>query len=164
MSEIIDFIEENYISIAVIVSIIFALLIIISIREWDLNVPKPKSKLVQEVTIETFATGSATEFATGSATEFDTEFDTESEFKIDDMLPASSFCKTRLGKSNETETDCNKLTEDNCALTKCCVYVKPLNKCKAGGPDGPTYKKDTDGNLITMDSYYYMGLQHFISM
>jgi hypothetical protein len=164
MSEIIDFIEENYISIAVIVSIIFALLIIISIREWDLNVPKPKSKLVQEVTIETFATGSGTEFGTGSGTEFGTEFATESEFKMDDMLPASSFCKTRLGKSNETETDCNELTEDNCALTKCCVYVKPLNKCKAGGPDGPTYKKDADGNLITMDSYYYMGLQHFISM
>ena len=147
MSEIIDFIVGNYISIAVIVSIIFALLIIISIREWDLNPPKPDSKLVQEVTIETFATGS----------------DTESEFKIDDIMSsASSFCESHLGNSNETETDCNKLTEDNCALTKCCVYVKPLNKCKAGGPDGPTFKKDADGNLITMDSYYFMGLKRQI--
>jgi hypothetical protein len=142
MSEIIDFIVGNYISIAVIVSIIFTLLIIISIREWDLNPPKPESKLVQEVTIETFAT--------------------EPDFKFDDMISSSSFCESHLGNSNETETDCNKLTEDNCALTKCCVYVKPLNKCKAGGPDGPTFKKDTDGNLITMDSYYYLGLKRQI--
>jgi hypothetical protein len=143
MSEIIDFIVGNYISIAVIVSIIFTLLIIISIREWDLNPPKPPSKLVQEVTIETFAT--------------------ESDFKINDIMSsASSFCESHLGNSNETETDCGKLTEDNCALTKCCVYVKPLNKCKGGSQDGPTFKKDADGNLITMDSYYYMGLKRQI--
>ena len=140
MSEIIDFIEENYISIAVIVSIIFAMLLIINIREWDLNVPKPESKLVQQVTIETFAT--------------------EPDFKFDDMISSSSFCESHLGKSNDTETDCGQLTEDNCALTKCCVYAKPLNKCKAGGLDGPTYKKDSDGNLITMDAYYYLGKRY----
>ena len=54
MSEIVDFIKEKYVSIAVIVSIIFVLLLIISIREWDLNPPKPDSKLVQQVTVETF--------------------------------------------------------------------------------------------------------------
>ena len=55
MNEFIAFIKENYISIAVIVSIIFVLLLIISIREWDLNPPKPDSKLVQEVVVETFS-------------------------------------------------------------------------------------------------------------
>ena len=54
MNEFVAFIKENYISIAVIVSIIFVLLLIISIREWDLNPPKLDSKLVQSVTVETF--------------------------------------------------------------------------------------------------------------
>ena len=54
MSEIVDFIKENYISIAIIVSVIFSLLIIISILNWDLNPPKPESKLIQQVVVETF--------------------------------------------------------------------------------------------------------------
>jgi ascorbate-specific PTS system EIIC-type component UlaA len=54
MSKILYFISENYVSIAIIVSFIFTLLIIISIREWDLNPPKPQSKLVQQVVIEAF--------------------------------------------------------------------------------------------------------------
>ena len=56
MTEIVDFIKENYVSIAVLVSVIFSLLIIISIIGWNLNPPKPKAKLVQQVTVETFDT------------------------------------------------------------------------------------------------------------
>ena len=54
MNIICSFLKDNYISIAVIVTIVFVLLIIISIREWDLNPPKPDTKLVQEVVVETF--------------------------------------------------------------------------------------------------------------
>ena len=54
MNEIVIFIKENYVSIAVLVSIIFSLLIIISIIGWNLNPPKPELKLVQQVTVETF--------------------------------------------------------------------------------------------------------------
>jgi len=56
MSEIVTFIKENYVSIAVLVSVIFSLLIIISIIGWNLNPPKPELKLVQQVTVETFDT------------------------------------------------------------------------------------------------------------
>ena len=56
MSEIVNFIKENYVSIAVLVSVIFSLLIIISIIGWNLNPPKPELKLVQQVTVETFDT------------------------------------------------------------------------------------------------------------
>ena len=54
MSEIVAFIKENYVSIAVLVSIIFTALIIISIIGWNLNPPKPELKLVQQVTVEAF--------------------------------------------------------------------------------------------------------------
>ena len=56
MSEIVNFIKQNYVSIAVLVSVIFSLLIIISIIGWNLNPPKPELKLVQQVTVETFDT------------------------------------------------------------------------------------------------------------
>ena len=72
---------------------------------------------------------------------------------------AASFCKSYLANSQELEGGCNQLTESNCAQTSCCVFTKTgeNSKCVAGSLDGPTYKTDKDGKLITMDSYYYLG-------
>ena len=142
MSEIVDFIKEKYVSIAVIVSIIFVLLLIISIREWDLNPPKPDSKLIQQVVVETFE-----------------PFSTEVEINNLKLNPSDSFCESYLGNSAKLETSCSELTQSNCSKTKCCVWLETFNegKCAAGSKDGPTYKKDKDGNLITMDAYYYQG-------
>jgi hypothetical protein len=141
MSEIIDFIKENYVRIAVIVSLIFTLLIIISIRGWDLNPPKPESKLVQQVVIEAFNIPNETGTTPNSF----------------ELSPSDSFCKSHLGNSAKLETSCSNLTQNNCAKTSCCVWLESgsKGKCAASYKDSPTYKKDSDGQLITMDPYYY---------
>jgi hypothetical protein len=148
MNEFIAFIKENYISIAVIVSIIFVLLLIISIKEWDLNPPKPDSKLVQEVVVETFS------------------LDQDLTKEISDLKLGStdSFCQSHLGKSVELETSCGQLTDEGCSQTTCCVLATSSGKnmCKAGDKNGPTFQKDKDGNLISMDAYYYQGIKRDI--
>lgn len=146
MNEFVMFIKENYISIAVIVSIVFVLLLIISIREWNLNPPKPDSKLVQEVIVETFSQDLTKEI---------------SDLKLGST---DSFCQSHLGKSAELDTSCGQLTDEACQKTTCCVLTvdKNQNSCKAGDKNGPTFKKDKDGNLISMDAYYYQGQKHDI--
>ena len=148
MNEFVAFIKENYISITVIVSIIFILLIIISIREWNLNPPKPDSKLVQEVVVETFSQ------------------DDDLTKEISDLKLSStdSFCQSHLGKSAELEQSCGQLTDEGCGQTTCCVLTvgSDENRCMAGDKNGPTFKKDKDGNLISMDAYYYQGKKHIV--
>ena len=135
MSEIVEFINENVKEIVIIVVVVLFLLVLINIKGIDLNAPKPESKLVQKVTVETLAT-------------MDTEENLISS-------PADNFCESYLGNSAELEKACNELTESNCADVKCCIYGN--GKCVAGDISGPTYKTDKDGKLITMDSYYYLG-------
>lgn len=147
MSEILDFIKENSQMIILIVIVVLFLLVIISIKGIDLNEPKPESKLVQEVTVETFEQNSMQ--------------DSQENIEKMKLNPAISFCESYLGNSQELEGACNQLTETNCAQTPCCVYKDSDNsKCVAGGIHGPTYKTDKDGKLITMDSYYYLGVRH----
>ena len=151
MSEIIDFIKENYVSIAVVVSVIFALLIIISIIGWDLNPPKPESKLIQQVTVETFDTLINDEQNTMTK-----ELD-NLKLKLSD-----SFCQSHLGNSAKLEQSCGQLTDDGCQQTSCCVWTKSTNnteKCMAGDKNGPTY---TD-NLKTMLSYYWQGTKYDVN-
>ena len=139
MSEIIDFIKENIKEIVVIIIVVLFLLVLINIKGVDLNEPKPESKLVQQVTVETFVSN---------------------EYEENPMLSSSEiFCESYLGNSVDLEKGCNELTESNCGQVKCCVYSKIVEngKCVAGDINGPTYKTDKDGNLITMDSYYYLG-------
>lgn len=169
MNQIILFFKENYISIAVIVSIIFALLIIISIREWDLNPPKPDSKLVQSVTVETFtigeegSSGSANRPVSGSASGLaneETNEETNEEAKqlnrnaMDSNLnkeavkelqglklsPVDSFCQSHLGNSAKLEESCGQLTQDACQETSCCLLLE--GKCVAGdAKNGPTFSR-----------------------
>lgn len=54
MSEIIEFMRDNYLAIIIIVSTVLILLVIIELKGIELNLPKPDSKLVQQVTVETF--------------------------------------------------------------------------------------------------------------
>jgi hypothetical protein len=137
MSEIVDFIKENVKEIVIIVVVVLFLLVLINIKGVDLNAPKPESKLVQQVTVETFS------------------IDSEENIKNLMASPSENFCESYLGNSAELEKACNELTESNCADVKCCIYGN--GKCVAGDVSGPTYKTDKDGKLITMDSYYYLG-------
>jgi len=134
MSELIDFIKANYLNIVIIVVSVLCLLVVIEVKDIDLNPPKPESKLVQQVTVETFEDINLNSY--------------------------DNFCDSYLGNSLELEGACNQLTETNCNKTKCCVYGN--NKCVAGDSNGPTYKTDKNGKLITMDSFYYMGTKHTI--
>ena len=97
MSEIIDFIKENIQEIVIIVVVVLLLLVIINIKGIDLNAPKPKSKLVKQVIVETFVPD-------------------DSEENIKKMMASSSenFCESYLGNSQDLEKDCNQLTKGNC--------------------------------------------------
>jgi hypothetical protein len=156
MSEIIDFIKENSKMIIIIVVVVLLLLVVINIKGIDLNPPKPETKLVQEVTVETLDT------MNGSSME-----DSNENIERMKLNPVESFCESYLGNSQELEAACNQLTETNCAQARCCGFIKnglnavegvnELGKCVAGDLQGPTYKTDKDGKLITMDAYYYLG-------
>jgi len=172
MNIIYSFFKDNYIGIAVIVTIVFVLLIIISIREWDLNPPKPDTKLVQEVVVETFQNekGKGKEMGMGQNEMGQNEMELLGnkntaelkELQTLKLSPSDSFCQSHLGKSATLETSCGQLTEDACQQTSCCVLTTLANnksRCKAGDKNGPTFKKDKDGNLISMDAYYYQGIK-----
>jgi hypothetical protein len=140
MSEIIDFIKIYLNEIIIIIVVVLFLLVLMNIKGIDLNAPKPPSKLVQQVTVETL-------------TSMD-NLDVSDKFL---RSPTDNFCESYLGDSTNLEKACNDLTETNCANVKCCVYNNVNGKCVAGDMNGPTYKTDKDGKLITMDSYYYLG-------
>lgn len=134
MSKIQDFIKENIQGILLIVITVILLLVFINIKGINLNASKPKSKLVQQVTVETFSNDLNTNLLSSSS---------------------DNFCESYLGNSKQLEKACNQLTKSNCADIKCCVFANEI--CVAGDINGPTYKTDKDGKLITIDSYYYLG-------
>lgn len=136
MIEIINFIKENFKVIIIIVIVLLFLLVLINIKGINLNEKKIHSKLVQKVTVETF--------------------DSTNDINLDKIMgKTNTFCESYLENSGELEKACKQLTKSNCANVTCCVFNN--GKCAAGDINGPTYKTDKDGNLITMDSYYYLG-------
>jgi len=139
MNELMLFLKENYVSIAVIISIIFTLLIIISIREWDLNAPKPASKLVQSVTVETFTEGGSDKYAKPDP---NPNAGIMKEIKSLNLSPSDSFCQSYLGNSAKLEESCGQLTQDGCQKTTCCILSE--DKCVAGNAkNGPTFSHPT---------------------
>jgi len=148
MSDIGDFIKQNVLSILIIVFVVLGLLVVINLKGINLNASGPPTHLIQEVTVETFAEKRLD--------------DSEENIEQLKLQPSESFCQSYLGNSAELEPACNRLTESNCAETSCCVFLKSGNngKCVAGSVNGPTYRTDSNGNLITMDSYYYLGVRH----
>jgi hypothetical protein len=137
MSELLDFVKENIKKIVFIIIVVLFLLVLINIKDINFNNTKPESKLVQEVTIETFDMNNTEDILTNLTNSSDI------------------FCKSYLGNSSDLEKGCNELTKSNCADVKCCIYAN--NKCMSGDINGPTYKTDKDGKMITIDSYYYLG-------
>lgn len=140
MIEILEFIKENLNVIIIIVAVLFFLLVLINIKGVNLNEQKAESKLVQKVTVETF----------------NSNINLKNDINLDKIMNKKhTFCESYLGNSVELEKACEQLTKRNCADIKCCVFNN--GKCAAGDINGPTYKTDKDGNLITMDTYYYLG-------
>jgi len=94
-------------------------------------------------------------------------FNAEKEVKHMKMdNPETSFCWANQSDSSTLESLCNNLSSTNCNLTSCCVYLNFKNKkniCVAGDVNGPTYKTDSTGNLITADRYYYKNKKYMLS-
>ena len=159
MNAMISFLNENYIYIITIIAIVLGLLVYISFNKIEMNITTDK-KLVKTVTVETFVNDDIPDknilFQSTPYTK------TDSEDKELDFNGANSFCENYRGQSGELNKACAYLTNDNCKSSSCCVLVQGSNgnKCMAGSANGPTYKKDVDGNLISIDSYYYKGKQY----
>ena len=172
MNAFISFLYENSIYIAIIIVIITSLLVYISFNSIDLN-KIPQKKLIQTVTVETFGNGaSVNNNSVNSNLDIDQiQSDVQSKYAVYnpgsgtdstqtiDFDGAKSFCENYRGNSGELNKACSGLTNDNCKSSECCVLVQGSNgnKCMAGNIKGPTFKKDADGNLISMDAYYYQG-------
>ncbi len=52
MSNILEYIRENYLNIGIIVTSVIFLLVIIELTGIELNSPKPNTKILQQVTME----------------------------------------------------------------------------------------------------------------
>ena len=171
MNAIISFLNDNYIYIITIIAIVLSLLVYISFNKIEMDRVTDK-KVVQTVTVETFINGSndGINGSNDGINEPDKNilFQSTPYTKIDpeekeiDFNGANSFCENYRGQSGELNKACEYLTNDNCKSSSCCVLVQGSNgnKCMAGSANGPTYKKDVDGNLISIDSYYYKGKQY----
>ena len=169
MNAIISFLYENYIYIVTIIAIVLSLLVYISFNKIEMDKVIDK-KVVQTVTVETFING-INDNVNSDIPDKNILFqstpytETASEDKELDFNGANSFCENYRGQSGELNKACDNLTNENCKSSSCCVLVQGSNgnKCMAGAADGPTYKKDVDGNLISIDSYYYKEKQYFIT-
>lgn len=80
--------------------------------------------------------------------------------KTNDLMKQieNGFCNKYHGKTHELEKACEKLTNNNCKMSGCCVLANLENKglkCVAGDKQGPTYQNDEKGNDINFDYYYY---------
>jgi len=67
---------------------------------------------------------------------------------------ADSFCKNAEKSQIGLDAKCQKLTEQNCNSTSCCVWLNG-EKCVAGGIKGPTFNTDENGKTKEIDNYYY---------
>ena len=172
MNAFLTFFNENATYVAIIIAVIFISLVYIHFYNIDLNKTTNK-KLTQTVTVETF--GNRETFDNPEITvppsgndktvlyqaRPDIGTDSTQDFTIDG---AKSFCENYRGESGDLNESCKMLTNDNCKSSTCCVLVQGQNgnTCMAGDINGPTFKKDKDGNMISMDAYYYQGIKHTI--
>jgi hypothetical protein len=67
------------------------------------------------------------------------------------------FCKFHKTNIMKLEEECNKLDNDTCASTTCCVLLGG-QKCAYGDKTGPKMASNyTDPNITKRDVYYHMG-------
>jgi hypothetical protein len=67
---------------------------------------------------------------------------------------SKSFCESTNSSGAELQTECQKLTQDNCRSTSCCIWTSN-QKCDAGGKDGLLFNTGLNGKQIPLDYYYY---------
>ena len=67
---------------------------------------------------------------------------------------AKSFCESSNASGADLQTECQRLTQDNCRSTSCCIWASN-QKCYAGGKDGLLFNNGPNGKPISLDYYYY---------
>lgn len=81
-------------------------------------------------------------------------FNTKESFE--DMMDGhTNFCRKHQQDPVNMEKQCSTLAESNCKRSPCCNWTNN-SKCMAGDATGPTFKYNSDGTMIPIDSYYYM--------
>lgn len=123
--EISDFLKTNSKSIGSFALVIFLLLILIGLKDWDMNAGE-NTELEQVVTIE----------------------------KLTNLDRQKGFCENNKKNSDKLEKKCNDLTKTNCNVVNCCVYLNG-NKCVAGDKNGPVFTTDDNDKKIDVDTYYF---------
>jgi hypothetical protein len=68
-----------------------------------------------------------------------------------------NFCFTNSSNPQDLNNKCGSLTEKNCNLTSCCVWLNG-SSCVAGNANGPTFKSK-DGKNIDVEYYSYKNKQ-----
>lgn len=66
-----------------------------------------------------------------------------------------NLCSLYSSQPMKLNEKCNSLTEGNCKVTSCCVWLNGKS-CQAGDASGPTFRTK-DGKPIDVDNYYFMG-------
>jgi hypothetical protein len=171
-----DLSKFDYIEILIFVFAIFSFLVIINILGINLNTVPPHTKLIQEVTVESYKnnknnknnkrdlndyglndylnkplfTNLIEEIMVETFDNPKDKLDLLQEVKNMQLFPIDSFCVSHVGKSSDLEGACERLTKDTCLETNCCVYTS-FDKCVAGSQSGPTYLKNNEG----IDNYYF---------
>lgn len=184
----IDFIYANYKFIIAVILSVLGLLIFINVKEINLNLPKPSTKLVQSVTVETFTSSSNNNNIDQNIDQGLSKYGEQPvlgslyqsnqnipETNADDIefMPIdgiSNFCTKYSQSPKDQQTACNGLSHATCQNIACCalIGIEGSNEtggnstCVAADKNGPIFKKDINGQLISMDHYYYEGNKYNI--
>lgn len=81
-----------------------------------------------------------------------------------DVLPAidtngGSLCSLYASQPQVLNDKCGLLTETNCNVTSCCVWLNGTS-CVAGGANGPTFRT-SKGKPVEVKSYSHQGITTF---
>jgi len=164
MSNFIEFISQNYMMIVLTVLSILGLLVYISIYNINLDTPKSKTQLAQSVTVETFESSIDESIKTGLS-EFNKQNNDEEEPIITDGV--DNFCEKYSSSPEKLKTACNNISEATCQNLDCCALISGsgTNTCVAANKYGPMVRtlSDENGEMVTMDYYYYQGTKYTVS-
>jgi len=143
------------IQIIIFAGLMLGLIIVFQVVDFDSNNENQDNKvLLGSATIETMESGSLGSNQQRVGPNPDLAIDMN-EFNAQ-RIPEDSFCKLNENDTlHSLDKDCNKLSRTNCSKVKCCGYLNDA-KCVQGGQFGPTWRSDSDGNQIDIDTYFYM--------
>lgn len=169
MTEIADFISENYITIILTVLSILGLLVYISVYNINLDPPKSNTKLSQSVTVETFESSIDESIKSGLVDFNNQNNDGYNESEEEELIKdgVGNFCDKFSGSPEKLKSACNNISNATCRNLDCCALISGsgTDTCVAANKYGPMVRtlSDENGEMVTMDHYYYQGTKYTVS-